>query len=84
MSQNLKVRGGFWKLLYEACVRKKFGRLLEQHGWKLLRIEGSHHINGKQGSKVRLSIPVHGNTALKIGLVKHLMKMAGLTESDLT
>ena len=62
---------------------KQLTRLLEQHGWSLLRINGSHHIYGKPGSVVRLSVPVHGNRPLKMGLVRHLLKMAGLTESDL-
>jgi len=34
--------------------------VLEQHGWRLLRIQGSHHIYGKEGSIVRLSVPIHG------------------------
>ena len=37
---------------------------------------------GSRGN-VRLSIPVHGNQALKMGLLKHLMKLADLTEDDL-
>lgn len=37
----------------------------------------------KEGSIVRLSVPVHGATPLKIGLLKHLLKTAGLTESDI-
>jgi predicted RNA binding protein YcfA (HicA-like mRNA interferase family) len=62
---------------------KEFAKILERHGWTLLRIQGSHHIYGKAGNDARLSIPVHGNQALKTGLFKHLMKQAGLTESDL-
>ncbi len=62
---------------------KDFARAVERHGWGLLRTHGSHHIYGKPGSIVRLSIPIHGNKPLKIGLVKHLMKMAGIEESDL-
>jgi predicted RNA binding protein YcfA (HicA-like mRNA interferase family) len=49
----------------------------------LLRVNGSHHILGKTGSRVRLSVPVHKNTPLKRGLLSHLIKMAGLTEADL-
>jgi predicted RNA binding protein YcfA (HicA-like mRNA interferase family) len=60
---------------------KELARLLDQEGWKLLRIHGSHHIYGKSGSIVRLSVPIHGNKPLKIGLLKHLLKMAGLEES---
>lgn len=57
-------------------------RFLERHGWKLLRVHGSHHVLGKKGSNVRLSVPVHGNKPLKTGLAKHLLKMAGLGEKD--
>ena len=62
---------------------KELGKILEHHGWSLLRVQGSHHIYGRAGSDVRLSIPVHGNQALKTGLLRHLMKMAGLSENDL-
>jgi predicted RNA binding protein YcfA (HicA-like mRNA interferase family) len=62
---------------------KEFAKSLEQHGWALLRVQGSHHIYGKGGSEVRLAVPVHGNQTLKIGLLRHLMKMAGLTESEM-
>lgn len=40
-------------------------------------------IYGKAGSDVKLSVPTHGNQAIKTGLLRHLMKMAGLTENDL-
>ena len=56
---------------------KELARVVEQYGWKLLRIYG------KQGSEVRLSIPIHGNKPLKIGLLRHLLKLAGLSEADL-
>jgi predicted RNA binding protein YcfA (HicA-like mRNA interferase family) len=62
---------------------KDFTRVLERHGWVLLRVNGSHHIYGKNGSVVRLSVPVHKNKSLKLGLLGSLMKAAGLTESDL-
>jgi predicted RNA binding protein YcfA (HicA-like mRNA interferase family) len=62
---------------------KELARLLELHGWELLRVQGSHHIYGKRGSILRLSVPIHGNEALKVGLLKHLLKLAGLSEEDL-
>ena len=62
---------------------KEFCRVLERHGWSLLRIHGSHHIYGKSGSVVRPSVPVHGNKPLKIGLLKALMRQTGLVEEDL-
>jgi predicted RNA binding protein YcfA (HicA-like mRNA interferase family) len=62
---------------------KELCRIVERHGWKLMRTAGSHHIYGKAGSIVRLSIPVHANRPLKIGLLRHLIKQAGLSENDL-
>jgi predicted RNA binding protein YcfA (HicA-like mRNA interferase family) len=67
----------------KAVSGKELARLLERRGWQLLRVNGSHHIYGKPGNIVRLSVPVHGNQPLKIGLLHHLLKMAGLSESDL-
>jgi predicted RNA binding protein YcfA (HicA-like mRNA interferase family) len=43
----------------------EIARVLERHGWSLLRVQGSHHIYGKSGSVVRISIPIHGNRPLK-------------------
>jgi predicted RNA binding protein YcfA (HicA-like mRNA interferase family) len=59
---------------------KELGKLLEKHDWKLLRVHGSHHIYGKPGIVVRLSVPIHGNKPLKTGLLRHLLRMAGLDE----
>jgi predicted RNA binding protein YcfA (HicA-like mRNA interferase family) len=62
---------------------REFAKAVEKHGWVLLRVQGSHHIYGREDSVVRLSVPVHGNQPLKTGLLAHLMKMAGLSEGDL-
>jgi predicted RNA binding protein YcfA (HicA-like mRNA interferase family) len=62
---------------------REFARLIERHGWKLLRVHGSHHIYGKTGSVVRLSIPIHGNRPLKTGLLRHLAKLAELPDGEL-
>lgn len=62
---------------------RELARLVERRGWTLLRVSGSHHIYGKAGGIVRLSIPVHGNKALKTGLLRHLLKMAEIDESEL-
>ena len=62
---------------------KEFIKVLERRGWVLKRINGSHHIYAKSGTIVRLSIPIHGNKPLRIGLLKHLMKMAEIEDGDL-
>jgi predicted RNA binding protein YcfA (HicA-like mRNA interferase family) len=63
---------------------REFVRLVERHGWTLLRINGSHHIYGKSGSVVRLSVPIHGNRPLKTGLLRHLLKLAQIPDDDLS
>ena len=62
---------------------RDFARLVERRGWRLLRISGSHHIYGKDGSIVRLSVPIHASKPLKIGLLRHLAKLAEITDEDL-
>ncbi|AMK76347.1 MULTISPECIES: type II toxin-antitoxin system HicA family toxin [Methylomonas] len=62
---------------------KRMCRLLEIRGWGLKRVNGSHHIYAKTGSVLRISVPVHGDSALKIGLQKQIMKMADIGEAEL-
>ena len=62
---------------------KRLCRLLEARGWIRRRGRGSHHIDAKTGSILRVSVPVHRDAPLKRGLQKHLMKLAGIEESDL-
>ena len=62
---------------------KDFAKVLEKHGWVLLRVQGSHHIYGKPHSEIRISVPIHRNESLKLGLLRHFMKAAGLTDGDL-
>lgn len=67
----------------KALSGKDLCRLLEQRGWLLRRVSGSHHIYVKEGVPVRVSVPIHGNKALKLGLQKHIMKLAGIEEGEL-
>lgn len=62
---------------------KRFIKILESHGWVFSRIQGSHSIYTKTGHEGTISVPIHGNKLLKIGLLKHLMRIAGLSEDDI-
>jgi predicted RNA binding protein YcfA (HicA-like mRNA interferase family) len=59
---------------------KNFAKVLEQNGWVLLRVQGSHHIYGKPGIPERISVPIHGNQSLKTGLLRHFLKVAQLSD----
>ncbi len=63
---------------------KHFCKVLEAHGWILKRTtKSSHFIYVKPGHPETVSVPVHGNKDLKKGLQANLMKIAGLSETDL-
>jgi len=62
---------------------KQFAKLLEKKGWVLRGIKGSHHVYTKSGNPSRISVPIHRNRSLKIGLLKHLLKLAEISEDEL-
>jgi predicted RNA binding protein YcfA (HicA-like mRNA interferase family) len=68
----------------KAVSGKEFARILERRGWTLIRIKGSHHVYMLAGSPARISLPIHGNTPLKIGLQRHFMKIAEITDDELS
>jgi len=55
---------------------KQLIKLLQENGWRLDRVEGSHHILMK-GDKT-LSVTVHGSEDLGKGILHALMKQGGL------
>ena len=61
---------------------KYLARVAESHGWELRGVKGSHHGYVKPGHRP-VTIPVHRNEDLGVGLLKKLLKQLGLTEADL-
>jgi predicted RNA binding protein YcfA (HicA-like mRNA interferase family) len=68
----------------KAVSGKALCKILEQRGWVLKRITGSHHIYSREGVDVIISVPVHSNRDLPIGTLKSIMKDAQLEEDDLS
>ncbi len=62
---------------------KQLCKIVEQKGWVLKRITGSHHIYENSELEQILSIPVHRNQDWKVGTLRALMKIAQLSEEDL-
>ena len=62
---------------------RDLARVLQQRGWHLARVHGSHHIFTMAGRRERIVVPIHGNRTLQTGLLRSLMKIAGLREDDL-
>jgi predicted RNA binding protein YcfA (HicA-like mRNA interferase family) len=56
---------------------KKVIKILENEGWEVLRVNGSHFRLGK--GSLRVTVPVHGHRDLGIGLLKAIEKQTGVT-----
>jgi predicted RNA binding protein YcfA (HicA-like mRNA interferase family) len=56
---------------------------LQEAGWILRRVAGSHRIFSRPDRSDIITVPVHGNKTLKIGTQRAIMKQAGLTEDNL-
>lgn len=52
-------------------------RMLEEDGWQLIRIKGSHHIFKHPSKSVLSSVP-HPKKDLPLGTVNSILKKAGL------
>lgn len=53
-------------------------RRLEQAGWRVARIQGSHHILVKPGVPRSVPVPVHGSRDLSSGLIKAIERQSGV------
>lgn len=62
---------------------KQMCLVLEQRGWTLARVNGSHHIYRDAATGRRVVVSVHGNHDLKPGTQRGIMRDAGLTDDDL-
>jgi len=51
----------------------------EHNGFGVDRVSGAHHMMKKPGHRFVLSVPVHGKTPLKKGLLRGLINAAGKT-----
>jgi predicted RNA binding protein YcfA (HicA-like mRNA interferase family) len=47
-------------------------RFLESQGFTVVRVRGSHHVIAWDTK--RTSVPVHGNSALKIGTLRAILR----------
>jgi predicted RNA binding protein YcfA (HicA-like mRNA interferase family) len=62
---------------------RDFVKVLHKKGWRIVRIKGSHHVLKHPSFKDSVSVPVHGNIDLKTGMLKKLMKITGVDETEL-
>jgi predicted RNA binding protein YcfA (HicA-like mRNA interferase family) len=67
-----------------AKLRRISGRemvkLLERLGFQVARVRGSHHF--MERGEQRTSVPVHGNSDLKIGTLRKILRDVGMTPTE--
>jgi predicted RNA binding protein YcfA (HicA-like mRNA interferase family) len=61
---------------------KEMCSILEQHGFILKRVKGSHHLYAKPGIEGYVTIPVHGKEILKPKTLKSIIAQAELNVVD--
>jgi predicted RNA binding protein YcfA (HicA-like mRNA interferase family) len=65
-----------------AVKPKELIRALEQKGWQLDRVRGSHHILVHAEKRRALPVPVH-NRDLKAGTLAAILRIAGISRDEL-
>ena len=56
---------------------KELIKVLQNDGWRVVRIEGSHHIHQHPVKPGNLSVPLH-NKEMATGTLNAILKAAGL------
>ncbi|MGC9008832.1 MAG: type II toxin-antitoxin system HicA family toxin [Halothiobacillaceae bacterium] len=57
---------------------KEVIRRLEQAGFRVARVHGSHHVLVKAGHPRSVPVPVHGSKDLGSGLIKAIERQSGV------
>ena len=55
-------------------------RALQRLGFRVDRVEGSHHMLTKAGHPHAVPVPVHGSDALPKGTLASIIRMAGVSK----
>jgi len=65
-----------------AVSGKEAIRALERLGFRLERVEGSHHMLVKSGFPHTVVVPVHGSQALPKGTLRSIIRIARITRQQ--
>ena len=57
-------------------------QFLEEHGFRLDRIKGSHHLYVHDDGRHTV-VPVHGNEDVEVGIVTSILRAIDLSRNDL-
>lgn len=57
--------------------------ILEQQGWYVARVKGSHHVMRHPEILDAIPVPVHGKTPLRRGTLVGILRNAGIDRDEL-
>lgn len=57
-------------------------RALRKFGFRVDRIEGSHHVLVKDGHRYAVPVPVHGSRTLPKGTLASILRIAGVGKKE--
>lgn len=66
-----------------ALSGKRLIKVLEQRGWYVKRIKGSHYALRHPTAPDTVVVPVHGNRPIAKGTLGNILKTAGVTRDQL-
>lgn len=58
-------------------------RALEQAGFTVTHVRGSHYYLRRPGGSGLVVVPVHGNRDLPLGTLRSILRQAGITAQEL-
>jgi len=58
-------------------------RALQQAGFELVHVRGSHHYLRRPGGSRLVVVPVHGNRDMPAGTLRSVLRQAELTREEL-
>ncbi|MBQ6173081.1 MAG: type II toxin-antitoxin system HicA family toxin [Clostridia bacterium] len=58
---------------------KRIRRMLEENGWQVVRVCGSHYQFKHAAVRATICVPNHGSRDISIGVIKSLERATGLS-----
>lgn len=80
MEENLLQTGNIF-ITFEMVKYSELHRILKQDGWYTVRKRGSHVLLKHPEKKGQLVVPYHAGKEVKKGLLKAILKQAGVNSS---
>ena len=65
-----------------AVSGKQVIAVLEQEGWYVKRVRGSHHVLRHPTITDAIPVPVHGNRPIKRGTLASILRSAGISRDE--